>query len=60
MAHVKYTLKSTLSVYEMMQILGISVFDKMPVKELLTEMQINQNVKEQANLFSINNLLTHQ
>lgn len=59
-AHVKYTLKSTLSVYEMMQILGISVFDKTPVKELLTETQINQNVKEQGNLFSINNLLTHQ
>jgi hypothetical protein len=43
-----------------MQILGISVFDKTPVKELLTELQINQNVKEQGNLFSINNLLTHQ
>jgi len=43
-----------------MQILGISVFDKTPAKELLTELQINQNVKEQVNLFSINNLLTHQ
>jgi arsenate reductase (thioredoxin) len=31
-----------------------------PVKELLTELQINQNVKEQGNLFSINNLLTQQ
>jgi hypothetical protein len=59
-AQVKYTLKSTLSIYEIMQILGISVFDKTPVKELLTELQINQNVKEQGNLFSINNLLTHQ
>lgn len=59
-AQVKYTLKSTLSIYEIMQILGISVFDKTPVKELLTEPQINQNVKEQDNLFSINNLLTHQ
>jgi hypothetical protein len=59
-AQVKYALKSTLSIYEIMQILGISVFDKTPVKELLTELQINQNVKEQGNLFSINNLLTHQ
>lgn len=59
-AQVKYALKSTLSIYEIMQILGISVFDKTPVKELLTELQINQNVKEQSNLFSINDLLTHQ
>lgn len=59
-AQVKYALKSTLSIYEIMQILSISVFDKTPVKELLTELQINQNVKEQGNLFSINNLLTHQ
>lgn len=59
-AQVKYALRSTLSIYEIMQILGISVFDKTPVKELLTELQINQNIKEQGNLFSINNLLTHQ
>jgi len=59
-AQVKHILKSKLSVYEIMQILGISVFDKTPVKELLTELQINQNFKEQGNLFSINNLLTHQ
>lgn len=59
-AKVKYALKSTLSIYEIMQILGISVFDKTPVKELLTELQINQNFKEQGNLFSINDLLTHQ
>ena len=59
-AQVKYALKSTLSIYEIMQILGISVFDKTPVKELLTESQIDQIVKEQGNLFSINNLLTHQ
>jgi len=59
-AQIKYALKSTLSVYEIMQILGISVFDKTPVKELLTESQINQTFKEQGNLFSINDLLTHQ
>ena len=59
-AQVKYTLKSTLSIYEIMQILGISVFDKTPVKELLTELQIDQNIKEQGNIFISNNLLTHQ
>jgi hypothetical protein len=31
--------------------LGISAFDKTPLKELLTECQINQNVNEQWNLF---------
>lgn len=51
-AYVKYSLKSTLSIYEIMQILGISAFDKTPVNELLTEIEVNQNVKEQLNLFS--------
>lgn len=50
-AYVKYQLKSTLSIYEIMQILGISVFDKTSLKELLTETQLNQNVKEQYELF---------
>lgn len=55
-AYVKYTLKSTLSIYEIMQILGISAFDKTPIRELITEFQVNsnQNVKEQLNLFSSN------
>jgi hypothetical protein len=39
--------------------LGVSAFDKTPVKELLTEFQVNQNVKEQLDLFSVN-FLTHQ
>jgi len=43
-----------------MQILGISVFDKTPVKVLLTESQINKIIKEQGNLLSINDLLTQQ
>jgi len=43
-AYVKYSLKSTLSIYEIMQILGISVFDKTPVKELITELEVNQNL----------------
>ncbi|MBN1387888.1 MAG: IS4 family transposase [Bacteroidales bacterium] len=51
-AHVKYSLKSTLSIYEIMQILGISAFDKTPVRELLTDFQNNQNFKEQRDLFS--------
>jgi len=51
-AHVKHALKSSLSIYEIMQILGISSFDKSPIKELLTEPQVNQDVKEQYDLFS--------
>lgn len=57
-AYVKFKLKSTLSIYEIMQILGISSFDKATVKELLTELQVNQNVKEQYDLFK--KKLTHQ
>jgi hypothetical protein len=51
-AKVKYALKSNLSIYQIMQILGISTFDKTSLQELLTEYQTNQNVKEQRNLFS--------
>ena len=53
-AYVKHDLKSKLSIYEIMQIIGISAFDKTPVRELLTEFQINQNVNEQLDLFSSN------
>jgi len=35
-----------------MQILGISAFDKTPIKELLTKIEVNQNVKEQYKLFN--------
>lgn len=51
-AHVKHSLKSELSIYEIIQILGISAMDKTPLKELLTEPKSNQNVNEQMNLFS--------
>ncbi len=51
-AYAKHSLKSDLSIYEIMQILGISAFDKSPLIELLTQVQANQNVKEQLNLFS--------
>jgi len=52
-AMVKHTLKSKLSIYEIMQILGISAFDKTPLKDLIAQDQKNQNVKEQMllNLF---------
>ena len=53
-AYVKYTLNSQLSIYEVLQILGISAFDKTPVKELLTDFQDNQNFKEQRDLFDSN------
>lgn len=51
-AKVKYALKSNLTIYEILQILSISIFDKTSIRELLTEYQTNQNVKEQRNLFS--------
>ncbi len=50
-AYIKYQLKSNLSIHDIMQILEVSAFDKTPIKELLTEIQINQNVNEQLNLF---------
>ncbi|MDB5006215.1 MAG: Transposase [Mucilaginibacter sp.] len=50
---VKRTIKSTCSIYEIMQILGISAFDKTTLMELLTEDQIIQNVKEQCDLFNM-------
>ena len=52
-AYLKYQLRSHYSVHEMMQILGISALSKIPVNELFTQKQINQNVKEQLNLFNI-------
>lgn len=51
-AYIKYELKSNYSVYEIMQILGISALDKTPIHELLCEKcQLNQNFKEQLKLF---------
>ena len=46
-AYIKHILKSDYSIYEIMQILSISAFDKTPIRDLLTSSQINQNVKEQ-------------
>lgn len=50
-AYVKHQIRSSLSIYEIIQILGVSAFDKTPLKELLTETQSNQNVKEQYDFF---------
>lgn len=50
--YTKYYLKSTLSIYEIMQILWILVFNKPHVKELITELEVNQNFKEQYDLFN--------
>jgi IS4 transposase len=55
-AYLKHRVKSPYSVYEMTQILGISIFAKTAVNELFTEKLINQNIKEQFNLFNINEL----
>lgn len=51
-AYIKHRLSSQLSIYEIMQILSISAFDKTPLQELLTEYQANQNVKEQYDLLT--------
>ena len=52
-ACIKHSLKSDLSIYEITRILSISAFDKTPIREILTDFQVNQNVKElQYNLFS--------
>jgi hypothetical protein len=57
-AYAKHSPRSKLSIYGMMRIPGISAFDKTSVKGLLTELHVNQNVKKQLELFSIN-FLTH-
>lgn len=55
-AFLKHQLKSPYSVYEMTQILGVSAFAKIPINELFTEKQMNQNIEEQLNLFNNNDL----
>ena len=53
-AYVKYQIRSSLSIYGIIQILGVSTFDKTSLRELLTENQFIQNVKQQYNLFNTN------
>lgn len=50
-AYVKKTVKSELSIYQIMQILSISAFDKTPISQLLNDFQNNQNVNEQQYKF---------
>jgi hypothetical protein len=51
-AYVKKSVKSELSIYQIMQILSISAFDKTPISQLLNDFQSNQNVNEQQyNIF---------
>ena len=50
-AYIKAQLRSKLSIYEVMQILSISAFDKTPIAELITKIHSNQYIKEQPNLF---------
>ena len=51
-AYVKKIVKSELSIYQIMQILSISAFDKTSINELLNDFQKNQNVNEhQYNIF---------
>ncbi|UZO81965.1 transposase [Aquimarina sp. ERC-38] len=49
-ARVKHSIKSELSIYQIIQILGISSMDKTPIKELLTKTISKQNVNEQIKL----------
>jgi len=51
-AYIKKSVKSELSIYQIMQILSISAFDKTPISQLLSDFQNNQNVNElQYNIF---------
>jgi hypothetical protein len=49
-AYIKHTLNSDLSIYDIMQILKISAFDKTPIRELLTKEIDNQTDTNQLTL----------
>lgn len=51
-AYLKRHIECPYSIYEMTQVLGTSTFTKTPVNELFTKKSINQNFKEQLNLFN--------
>lgn len=50
-AYVKKILKSPLSIYEMIELLGISLFDKTPIQELISDTEIELNIYQQLKLF---------
>ena len=54
-AYIKHAVKSNYSIYETMQILSVSAFDKTPIRDLLTNYQVNQNVKELQYELFLNN-----
>lgn len=53
-AYLKKQLRSNYSIYEITQILSISIFDKTPVNELFTENRINEKIEKSPNLFNDN------
>lgn len=50
-AYIKKILKSPLSIYEMIELLGISLFDKTPIQELISDTEIELNIYQQLRLF---------
>ena len=52
-AYIKKMLDSQYSIYEIIQVLGLSVFVKTLIKELITNVQDNQYDYEEPNLFTI-------
>ena len=52
-AYIKKMLDSQYSIYEIIQVLGLSVFVKTSIKELITNVQDNQYDYEEPNLFTI-------
>jgi transposase DDE domain len=52
-AYIKKMLDSQYSIYEIIQVLGLSVFVKTPIKELITNVQDNQYDYQEPNLFTI-------
>ena len=50
-AYVKKILKSPLSIYEMIELLGISLFDKTPIQELISDTEIELDMYQQLKLF---------
>jgi hypothetical protein len=50
-AYIKQTIKSDYSIYELIQILGVSAFDKTPIRELLTEQYLCIKNGKERNLF---------
>lgn len=51
-AALKKQMRSHYTIYEITQILSISVFDRTLINQLFTENKINQKIKEQPNFFN--------